>query len=99
SNAVKYGAPGTPITVTVERREAHLVVTVHNQGPGLAAEDLPRLFQRFQRGASAAHVAQGAGLGLHIARALVEAHGGHLGVESIPGETTSFRFPLPIPAG
>jgi PAS domain S-box-containing protein len=99
SNAVKYSAPGTPITVTVERREAHLLVTVHNQGPGLAAEDLPRLFQRFQRGASAAHVAQGAGLGLHIVRALVEAHGGHLDVESIPGETTSFRFTLPLPVG
>jgi PAS domain S-box-containing protein len=99
SNAVKYGAPGTPITVTVEGREGHLAVAVHNHGPGLAAEDLPRLFQRFQRGASAAHVAQGAGLGLHIARALVEAHGGHLGVESVPGATTSFRFTLPVPAG
>jgi PAS domain S-box-containing protein len=95
SNAVKYGAPGTPITVTIERREGHLAVTVHNEGPGLAAEDLPRLFQRFQRGATAHHVAQGAGLGLHIARALVEAHGGRIDAESTPG-ATSFRFTLPL---
>ena len=93
-NAVKYGAPGTPITVRVERAEREVTVTVENEGPGVAPEDLPLLFERFHRGTQSGIL--GVGLGLYIARQLVEAHGGTIGVESAPAGPTRFRFTLPI---
>lgn len=93
-NAIKYGAPGTPITVRVERAEREVTVTVANEGPGVADEDLPQLFERFHRGTQSGIL--GVGLGLYIARQLVEAHGGVIGVQSAPAGPTRFRFTLPI---
>jgi PAS domain S-box-containing protein len=98
SNAVKYGAPATPITLTVERLPGEVTVAVTNEGEGIAPEELPRLFQRFQRGGAAHSGVKGAGLGLHIARELCQAHGGRLGAESVPGGRTTFRFTLPLEA-
>ena len=83
----------------VERQGSDVQVSVTNRGAGISSEDLPRLFTRFQRarGGQAAR-RPGIGLGLYIARGLVEAHGGRIWVESTPGETTTFRFTLPIEA-
>ncbi len=96
SNAIKYGAPRTPIDVQVEAAGTHVAVSVENQGPGLSASLRSTLFQRFQRGAQGElQGIEGVGLGLYIARELVEAHDGELFVESTPHGTTAFRFTLP----
>jgi len=89
-NAVKYSPPGAPIEVTV--RDGEVVVADH--GPGVAEEDMPRIFDRFYR-AAAARSKPGAGLGLAIVREAAEAHGGHATVESSP---RGARFRLTLPA-
>ena len=89
-NAVKYSPPGAPIEVTVRNGE----VIVADQGPGVAEEDLPRIFDRFYR-AAAARSKPGAGLGLAIVREAAEAHGGRATVES---SSRGARFRLTLPA-
>src|SRR5262249_45768214 len=89
-NAVKYSPPGAPIEVTVRGGE----VVVADHGPGVAAEDLPRIFDRFYRSA-AARAKPGSGLGLAIVREAAEAHGGTATVESGAGGA---RFRLSLPA-
>jgi signal transduction histidine kinase len=97
SNAVKYGAQGTPIRIEEACGEGELSVAVTNEGKGISPEQIPQLFQRFQRTESAKGARiKGTGLGLYITRELVEAHGGHISVESQPGATTTFRFTLPL---
>ncbi|MBM2809832.1 MAG: sensory box histidine kinase [Chloroflexi bacterium] len=93
ANAAKYGFPETEIHVEVTDDGDEIQVSVTNRGPGIAAHELPHLFQRFKRlAASRASDVQGLGLGLYISKQLVEAHGGHIWVESTPGEVTTFRF-------
>jgi two-component system sensor histidine kinase MprB len=89
-NAAKYSPAGTPIEVTV--RDGSVVVSDH--GPGIADEDLPRVFDRFYR-AAAARAKPGAGLGLAIVREAAEAHGGTATAENGP---TGARFRLTLPA-
>jgi PAS domain S-box-containing protein len=97
SNAVKYGTAGSPITVTVEREGVEIAVSVTNEGRGLTAQEVGRIFDRFQRTASAKlEGIQGVGLGLYITRSLVEAHGGRITAESSPKGVTTFRFTLPV---
>jgi len=96
SNALRYGDPASEIRVAVAPRGPEVEVSVENRGPGIAEADLPRLFQRFQRGAAlGAKRADSTGLGLYICRGIVEAHGGRIWAESTPGEATIFRFTLP----
>jgi len=89
-NAVKYSPPGAPIEVTV--RDGEVVVADH--GPGIADEDMPRVFDRFYRAATA-RSKPGSGLGLAIVREAAEAHGGEATVESSP---RGARFRLSLPA-
>ena len=89
-NAVKYSPPGAPIEVSV--REGEVVVADH--GPGIAEEDLPRIFDRFYRAATA-RAKPGAGLGLAIVREAAEAHGGAAKAES---NADGARFTLSLPA-
>ena len=81
----------------------YVVVEIADTGEGIAAEDLPRIFDRFYRGEkSRSRATGGAGLGLAIARGIVEAHGGRIGVESRPGAGSEYWFTLPladVPAG
>ena len=100
SNAVKYGDPDTPIDVRVEPDGDKVRVTVTNEGPGIAPDEIPRLFSRFARTRSArSGSAPGLGLGLYICRSIVEGHGGKLWVESGPGNKTHFRFTVPRAEG
>jgi PAS domain S-box-containing protein len=96
SNARKYGAPEAPITVGIETKDAVVEIRVTNRGQGIPPEEIPRLFTRFARGRrSQAESTPGLGLGLYIAKGLVEAQGGRIWAESIPGSTTTFFFTLP----
>jgi PAS domain S-box-containing protein len=98
SNAHKYGDPGTPIDVCVEDVDGMLRVSVTNEGPGIAADEIPKLFGRFARTRCAeTSGVPGLGLGLYICRGIVEALGGTLWVESVPGDKTHVRFTL-LPA-
>jgi PAS domain S-box-containing protein len=98
TNAVKYSPAGGEIVMRIERRGHEARVSVQDQGVGIAAEALPHLFDRFYRvPGSPAGDAPGLGLGLYIARQLVEAHGGRIWVESDgEGRGSTFRFALPI---
>ena len=95
-NAVKYGSPDG-LRVEARALEGHEVaVTVRDQGPGIAAADLPHVFERwFQRKHGRP---TGTGLGLWISKGLVEAHGGELSVVSEEGAGAAFTFTLPIEA-
>jgi signal transduction histidine kinase len=94
TNAAKYGA-GHPVVVeaTVEGAET-VRLSVRDEGIGIAAEDLPRLFGRFERAVSERHYG-GLGLGLYISRQIVDAMGGRIEVESRPGAGSIFTVRLP----
>ncbi len=96
TNAVKYSQPGTPVTVSAERRGDEVVTSVADRGPGIPAEELPRLFQRYYRARREREAGAGLGLGLYITRRLVEAHGGHIWAESELGRGSTFSFSLPV---
>lgn len=93
-NALKYSLPGTPIIVSVRSADGGVVVSVEDQGVGIAPDEADHVFDRYYR-AGTAGKAEGLGLGLHIARLIVEAHGGHIWVESEAGKGTTFSFSLP----
>jgi len=96
SNADKYSPAGTPIEVRVVRDGEHVVVTVSDHGFGIPEDQREAVFERFHRlGHHMTREAQGTGLGLHIARRLVEAMGGRIWVESRLGEGSTFTFTLP----
>lgn len=96
SNAIKY-APCGRIEISGRVWPNEVVVTVSDQGVGIPLEEQPRVFERFFRGAQArAQAKTGTGLGLYLAKAIVEAHGGRIWVESNPGEGAAFSFTLPL---
>lgn len=97
SNAVKYSPEGSPIAVALRDEGAQVALSVQDQGIGIAADDLPRLFRRYQRARSAGeHGIDGLGLGLYLCRGIVEAHGGSIRAESLgPGRGTSVHILLP----
>jgi len=96
-NAQKYADPGTDVRVEVRRDATEVRVLVSNRAPGIPAADLPKIFDRFYRSASARTSGQtGLGLGLYIAKGLIEAHGGRIWAESQPGGITTFQFALPL---
>jgi signal transduction histidine kinase len=99
SNALKYSTPDTVIHIDVgeDQRNAQVQVSVTNRGHGIPEHELPSLFARFVRSRAARTSATtGSGLGLYIAKGLIEAHGGRIWAESIPDENTTFHFTIPI---
>ncbi|MCL5109371.1 MAG: PAS domain-containing sensor histidine kinase [Chloroflexi bacterium] len=98
SNALKYSAAGSEVALVVNPGPEGVVAAVVDRGPGIPAEQLGRLFQRYYRAAAARDRREGLGLGLYITKALVEAHGGRIWVESEVGKGSRFCFTLP-PAG
>jgi signal transduction histidine kinase len=97
SNAIKFSPPGREIRVwAAEREEAEVRVSVRDQGPGIPAASLERIFERFAHVETADKRDQGGtGLGLAICKGIVEQHGGRIGVDSEPGEGSTFWFELP----
>jgi heavy metal sensor kinase len=96
-NAIKYTPEGGTVEVRVETLGTTAVATVRDTGIGIPAEHLPHLFERFYRVDKARTREQGGtGLGLSIARSIVLAHGGHIKLESTPGQGTTARVELPL---
>jgi two-component system OmpR family sensor kinase/two-component system sensor histidine kinase BaeS len=97
SNALRHTPAGQQVAVRVETTGNHVALIVADTGTGIAAQDLPHVFDRFYRGnKSRGRRVGSAGLGLAIARQLVRAHGGEIGVESAEGAGTTFTVRLPI---
>jgi two-component system sensor histidine kinase KdpD len=94
-NAVKYTPAGTPVEITAAAAEGVVVVDVADRGPGFAAGEEDRVFDKFYRVAGATTVA-GVGLGLTICRGIVMAHGGRIWAENRPGGGAVFHFTLPL---
>jgi len=99
SNARKYSSSGSPIIVKVERQDQQAVIEVTDHGVGIPHEKLTHIFERFYRvpeidvqtGSSS-----GIGLGLYIAKKIIERHDGHLNVTSAPGQGSTFTIHLPL---
>ncbi len=96
SNALKYSAPGTPIVVRARQEGDAVITSVTDRGRGIPPEELPHIFERYYRARATQEAREGLGLGLHITRRLVEAHGGSIWVESEPGVGSTFSFSLPV---
>jgi signal transduction histidine kinase len=94
-NAVKYSAEGDAVRVSVTQHDGTVSVVVADSGPGIAEEDQALIFEKFGR-ASRGQVKPGTGLGLYIARAIAQAHGGSLDVRSAPGEGATFTLSIPV---
>jgi two-component system sensor histidine kinase KdpD len=95
-NAAKYSAPESPIRITAEVKAANLEVSVADQGAGIDDMEQVLIFDKFYRGKNQRYRVQGTGMGLAIARAIVEAHGGKIGVTSQLGCGSVFYFLLPV---
>jgi signal transduction histidine kinase len=95
SNAVKYAKPDGSVRVTASAHEDGVAVTVEDDGRGIPAEALPRVFEPYFRAADAAGAVRGAGIGLAIVKSLVEGHGGAVRVESAVTRGTRVTFTLP----
>jgi two-component system OmpR family sensor kinase len=97
ANAIQYNQSGGETRVKLESQGGLAVLTVADTGPGISADDLPHVFERFYRGDKSRTGSNGnAGLGLAISKAIVEAHGGTIEVSSKPGIGTTFTVRLPI---
>jgi signal transduction histidine kinase len=94
-NAGKYGTERSEITLRADSSAGFVKVTIHNDGPAIPPDELTRLFQRFFRSRNVRSEMGGLGLGLTICRAIVQAQGGEIGVDSAPDRGTSVHFTLP----
>ena len=97
SNAVKYGAETTPVTVSVTHDQRLAIISVHNDGPAIPSEELPLLFEQYRRSKSAREGRQtGWGLGLALVKGVADAHGGDVLVDSSEGVGTTFVLRVPF---
>jgi len=97
ANVRSHTPPGTPVRIALTRLDGTAQLVITDEGPGIEAEQLAHVFERFHRAdPSRARASGGVGLGLSIVAAVVEAHGGHVSAESEPGQGASFRIELPL---
>ena len=94
SNAVKFTPDGGSVRASARREDGQVLFAVEDTGPGVAPQDLARIFQEFEQ-TSTARGKEGTGLGLALAKRLVELHGGHIWVDSVVGRGSTFSFSLP----
>lgn len=104
SNACKFAPEGTTVSICAQTVSAKLIgkceqdgveITVSNFGPGLDPDEIPEIFERFRRGHAQGSI-EGSGLGAYVVKSIIEAHGGNVGVESVPNGLTSFSVCLPF---
>jgi signal transduction histidine kinase len=96
SNAIKYTQPGGMVSVSALVEGEEILIGVKDNGSGIAAEEQQKVFEPFYRGNQGRRFKQGMGLGLSIARDLMEAHGGRITLESAPGQGSQFTIHLPL---
>ena len=95
-NAAKYSPEGTPITVSAEVHDRMVEISVADRGPGIDDIEQSLVFEKFYRGRDQRYRVQGTGMGLAIAKAIVEAHGGTIGLTSQLGSGSVFHFTVPV---
>jgi signal transduction histidine kinase len=93
-NAAKFTPPGGRIRIGARRDEKNVLFSVADTGAGIAAEDVPHVFDRYWQGRPTDR--RGAGLGLTIAKGIIDAHGGRIWVETTPGRGSTFCFTIPF---
>ena len=93
-NAAKYSPPDSPIQITSELEHGEVVTSVSDCGPGIDDMEKEMIFEKFYRGRDQRMIIQGTGMGLAIAKAIVELHGGKIGVISQVGHGSVFQFSL-----
>jgi two-component system, OmpR family, sensor histidine kinase KdpD len=98
-NADLYSSPGEPITISAKEKDGFVLFSVADKGPGIEDSERNHIFDRFYRGKGQRHRIPGSGMGLPIAKAIVEAHGGTIEVASRVGKGSVFTFSLPIDQG
>ncbi len=96
SNAVKYSPDGGKVTISGATKQNEVVICVHDEGPGIAVEDVPRIFNLFYRSNETSRKIKGAGLGLFLAKAVIEAHEGRIWVDDRVKNGACICFSLPI---
>jgi PAS domain S-box-containing protein len=94
SNSIKY-APNGEIRIIGQADPQRVIICVSDEGAGIAPEDIPHIFERFYRSATAVNLTKGAGLGLYLARAIIEAHGGRIWIDPKPNSGARICFSLP----
>jgi len=94
-NAVKYSPAGGEVVVRIEDLGPTVRVNIEDQGTGITADALPRIFDQYYRAAATSSQLPGLGLGLYVTRMLVEAHGGSITAQSVPGAGSTFSVTLP----
>jgi two-component system sensor histidine kinase KdpD len=95
-NADRYSSEKEPITLSIEEKDGFVAVSVSDRGPGIDEAEIGQIFEKFYRGREQRHRVPGTGMGLAIAKAIVEAHGGSIRVVSRPGEGSVFTFSLAL---
>jgi two-component system, OmpR family, sensor histidine kinase KdpD len=95
-NAAKYSPSDTPIQITAELRDGAVVTSVADHGPGIDEMEQQMIFEKFYRGRNQRELIQGTGMGLAIAKAIIELHGGNIGLTSQVGRGSLFYFSLPV---
>jgi len=96
-NALKYSPPKSTITATGKVEGQQVIVHIHNNGKGIPQDELPKIFEMYETTGTAPYsLRRGVGLGLYMARLLIEAHGGKIWAESQPGEGVTISFSIPL---
>lgn len=96
TNAHLYSCPGQPITISTEQQGKFLKISVADKGPGIEESEIEHIFEKFYRGKNQRYRVKGTGMGLPIAKAIVETHGGTINAVSRPGHGSVFSFSLPV---